>query len=153
MHLHCQFLVVLKNPRDVDQISILFRQKYRTDWKKSLKLFKEAVSKRYGHVLVDLKQDTTESKRLVPNVFSQQWSKDEQNKRRQFGDMDHSICVSEAVNMAGDNTYNYYQPPRNYFQPIDHYWLSFRPEEMYSVAQGMLDQLFTLLSCSECEVI
>ena len=102
-------------------------------------------------MLVDLKQDTTESQRLVSNVFSQQWLKDEQNKRRQFGDMYHSICASEAVNMAGDNSYNYYQPPRNYFQPIDHYWLSFRPEEMYSVAQGVLDQIYTLLSCSECE--
>ena len=35
---------------------------YGIDWKLSLQLYKEAVSKTYVHLLIDLKQDTTESK-------------------------------------------------------------------------------------------
>ena len=153
MSLNCQYLVVFKNPRDIQQFSILARQMYGANWKKFLDVYKEAVGKPYGHLLIDLKQDTPESKRLVPNVFSQQRPNDEQYKRREFGDIYHSICESEAVNMDKDKTYNYYQPPRNYYQPMGHYRSSFRPEEMYSVTQGTLDQIKTLPSCSECGVL
>ena len=38
------------------------------------------MSKPYQHLLIDLKQDTTESKRLIPNVCSQQQPNDKQLK-------------------------------------------------------------------------
>ena len=90
---------------------------------------------------------------FVPNVFPQQWPDDKPYKRRQFGDIYHSICESEAVNMDRDKAYIYNQPPRNYYQPMDHYRSSFRPEETYSVTQGTLDQIKTLTPCSECVVL
>ena len=68
MSLNCQYLVAFKNPRDIQQLFILFRQMYGINWKKFLEVYKEAVSKPYGHLLIDLKQDTPDSKRLVQNI-------------------------------------------------------------------------------------
>ena len=84
MSLNCQYLVVFKTPRDVHQFSILARQMYGTNWKKLLEVYKEAVSIPYGHLLIDLKQDTPESKRLVQNIFALQPSTERDYKRRVF---------------------------------------------------------------------
>ena len=45
MNLNCQYLVIFKNPSDVQHFTVLARQMYGANSKKFLEVYKEAVSK------------------------------------------------------------------------------------------------------------
>ena len=67
--LNSQYIVVFKNPRDASQMSHLDRQMYPGRSKFVQDAFKDATSVPYGHILVDLKQDTPEDMRLRTTIF------------------------------------------------------------------------------------
>ena len=120
MSLNCQYLVAFKNPRDIQQFSILARQMYGTNWKKFLEVYREAVSKPDGHLLIDLKQDTPESKRLVQNIFALQPSAERDYKRRVFNSISHSAFDRQSVNMDREMTDGYSKYTRVYYHdPMD----------------------------------
>ena len=71
MSLNSQYLVVFNNPRDQQQITVLARQMYPGQSEKFLNTYRMATSKPFGYLLIDLKPDTSNDKRLWPNVFLQ----------------------------------------------------------------------------------
>ena len=71
MSLNSQYLVVFNNPRDQQQITVLARQMYPGQSEKFLNTYRMATSKPFGYLLIDLKPDTSNDKRLWPNVFQQ----------------------------------------------------------------------------------
>ena len=71
MSLNSQYLVVFNNPRDQQQITVLARQMYPGQSEKFLNTYRTATSKPFGYLLIDLKPDTLNDKRLWPNVFQQ----------------------------------------------------------------------------------
>ena len=71
MNLNSQYLVLFKNPRDKQQIAVLARQMYPHNSQYFMKIFEEATKKPYGHLVVDLKQDTPDQYRLKSNVIKQ----------------------------------------------------------------------------------
>ena len=71
MSLNSQYLVLFNNPRDQQQITVLARQMYLGQSEKFLSTYRMATSKPFGYLLIDLKPDTPNDKRLWPNVFEQ----------------------------------------------------------------------------------
>ena len=71
MSLNTQYLVLFKNPRDQQQVAVLARQMYPDKTKYFLDKFREATSKPYGYLFIDLKQETPDSLRLKTNIFNQ----------------------------------------------------------------------------------
>lgn len=70
MNLNSSYLVLFKNPRDVNQISCLARQMYPAGHTKfMLDAFKDATSVPYGYLFVDLKQETYDLLRLRTGIF------------------------------------------------------------------------------------
>lgn len=57
---NCQYMVLFNNPVDKQQIMTLSRQMFNENSQHLLKHFKEATSKPYGYLLVDLKPTTRE---------------------------------------------------------------------------------------------
>ena len=146
MSLNCQYLVVFKNPRDIQQFSILARQMYGTKWKTFLDVYKVAVSKPYGHLLIDLKQDTPESKRLVQNIFGGQLSEKGDYKAEPSKFIPHSCFDHQTVNMERNMTGHHQQPSIGYYEPV--YSTSYAPR-----AREIPDHIKTLPSCNECGVL
>ena len=152
MNLNCQYLVLFKNPRDIQQFSILARQMYGPNWKKVLDVYKEAVSQPYGHLLIDLKQDTPESKRLVQNIFTGQRPVRNGYKKETQTFIPQSCFNHHTVNMERNLDY-YQQPSRGYYyEPVDSTRYP-RSREMLSPRQETPDHLKALPSCSECGII
>ena len=69
MALNTQYLILFKNPRDRQQVSVLARQMYPRKSQYFLDKFEKNTSRPYGYLLVDLKQETAESDRLKTNIF------------------------------------------------------------------------------------
>lgn len=70
MSLNTHYIVLFKNPRDVTQITTLARQMYPGSGKFLIEAFKDATSKAYGYLLIDLKPQTDERVRIRTNIFS-----------------------------------------------------------------------------------
>ena len=68
MNLNSHYLVLFKNPRDVGQIVILGRQMF-SNGKFLEEALKDATSRPYGYLLVDLKPGTEEQLRVRTNIF------------------------------------------------------------------------------------
>ena len=69
MNLNNQYMVLFKNPRDKQQISMLARQMYPRHTDYFMDRFTEATKKPYGYLFIDLKQDTDEADRLKSDVL------------------------------------------------------------------------------------
>ena len=69
MNLNAQYIVLLKNPRDQQQVAHLARQMYPNNWQLFLDAFHCATKEPYGYLLVDLKQDTADDARLQSKVI------------------------------------------------------------------------------------
>lgn len=68
--LNAHYLAVFKNPRDASQITHLAKQMYPHNIKYVQESFKDATSKPFGYLFVDLKQETPEHMRLRTDVLS-----------------------------------------------------------------------------------
>ena len=71
MSLNSQYLVLFNNPRDQQQITVLARQMYLGQSEKFLSTYRMATSKPFGYLLIDLKPEPPNAKRLWPNVIEQ----------------------------------------------------------------------------------
>lgn len=69
MSLNSHYIIMFKNPRDTMQIATLARQMYPGKSKFLVEAFKDATSKPFGYLLLDLKPDTEEKYRVRTNVF------------------------------------------------------------------------------------
>lgn len=62
--LNCQYLILMKNPRDKSQIHCLARQLYPTKTKLFIKVFEDATRDPYSYLKVDLTPQTPENLRV-----------------------------------------------------------------------------------------
>lgn len=70
MNLNSSYLVLFKNPREVNQIGFLARQMYPKGEAQFLQqAFKDATSVPYGYLFIDLKQNTPEFARIRTGIF------------------------------------------------------------------------------------
>ena len=69
--MNAHYLVLFKNPRDSSQITYLGRQMGSS--KAVTAAYKDATSKPYGYLFVDMKQDTPETTRLRTGLFEQMY--------------------------------------------------------------------------------
>ena len=68
--LNTHYMVLFKNPRDKLQITTLARQMYPNSTGKLMHYYEQATAKPYGYLLLDLKQETPEEKRMIlPETF------------------------------------------------------------------------------------
>lgn len=68
--LNTKFLVLFKNPRDKSQIYPLARQIYPENSKAFLKVYKDATSKPYGYLFLDLTQTANDTFRFQTDIFN-----------------------------------------------------------------------------------
>ena len=69
INLNAHYLFIFKNPRDASQISHLAKQMYPGHGRFLQEVFKDATSKAYGYLLIDLKQETPEHMRLRTHIL------------------------------------------------------------------------------------
>ena len=67
--LNTKYLILFNNPVDRFQVMTLARRIYPTHAHHFMKIYEEATSHPYGHMLVDLRANTPEDERLRPNPF------------------------------------------------------------------------------------
>ena len=66
--LNCQYLFLLNNPRDKNQIFVLARQMYPTNSKFLIECYDDATSREYGYLLMDLTQSTDNKFRIQSGI-------------------------------------------------------------------------------------
>lgn len=71
--LNCKYLVLFKNPRDKSQIFPLARQIYPENSKALINVYKEATSKPYGYLFLDLTQTVNEILRFQTDIFNKKY--------------------------------------------------------------------------------
>lgn len=59
-HLNTQYMVIFKNPRDMNQINYLGRQLYPNKKNYLIDIYKDATEKQYGYLFIDLHTKTSE---------------------------------------------------------------------------------------------
>ena len=69
MQINTSYLILFKNPRNNIQPAILARDMFPTNWKSFMKIYQEATSKPYGYLLIDFKQETPDSRRVVTDII------------------------------------------------------------------------------------
>ena len=83
MSLNSHYLVLFKNPRDQQQMSVLGRQMYPNQRNLLVEEYRKATVEPHGYLVVDLKQDTNENRRLITHIFEPHvqsaWWKKENN--------------------------------------------------------------------------
>ncbi len=67
--LNSQYLVLFKNPRDMNQIEVLGRQMFPNDTKFLVSAFEDATLKPYGYLFLDLRPETDQALRVNTNIF------------------------------------------------------------------------------------
>jgi hypothetical protein len=67
--LNAHYIILFKNPRDKQQVKVLARQMFDSDYQYMEEAFTDATSQPHGYLLVDLKQDTPEHLRLRTNIL------------------------------------------------------------------------------------
>ena len=70
--LNCHYIILMKNPRDVQQVSILSRQIFPSYTKYFLEAYNDATSMAYGYIRIDLTPDTPENLRLSTRLTSEE---------------------------------------------------------------------------------
>lgn len=67
--LNAHYIILFKNPRDMNQITHLAKQMYPGKNKFLQESFRDATSKPFGYLVIDLKQTTPEELRVRTDVF------------------------------------------------------------------------------------
>ena len=70
MSINSHYLFIYKNPRDSSSITHLSKQIYPLNGKFMMDAYRDATSKPYSFLLVDLKQSTPENMRLIGSYLS-----------------------------------------------------------------------------------
>lgn len=66
--LNAQYIILMKNRRDLNQIEYFGRQLYPKKSKVFLDVYNDATKNPYGYLLIDLRQETNEENRLRSNI-------------------------------------------------------------------------------------
>jgi len=61
-------MIIFKNPRDSNQISVLARQIFPGKSKAFMEAFNDATSKEHGYIFLDFNLKTSEKMRIQTNV-------------------------------------------------------------------------------------
>ena len=69
LSLNCHYLVLFRNFRDGQQINCLGRQIFPKSSQKFLEAYKDATSKPYGYILIDLSPHSHDELRLRTHIF------------------------------------------------------------------------------------
>jgi hypothetical protein len=73
IHLNTSYLVLFKNPRDINQIEYLARSMYSKQEKNFLQdAYKDATRLPYSYLVIDLRQDSDEITRIRTGIFPHQ---------------------------------------------------------------------------------
>ena len=72
--LNAHYMVLFKNPRDASQITHLAKQMYPGKTKYVVEAYRDATSRPYGYLFVDLKPETREDLRLRTNILPPDFS-------------------------------------------------------------------------------
>ena len=67
--LNAHYIVLLRNPRDMQPVASLARQVFANDWRVATDAYREATQRRYSYLLFDLHPSAQERFRLRTNVF------------------------------------------------------------------------------------
>jgi len=67
--LNSHYMVIFKNPRDATQITYLARQMFPGKSAFMIDAFRDATSKPFTYLFIDLKSDTEDDQRLRANIF------------------------------------------------------------------------------------
>lgn len=68
--LNTQYMFILKSTRDTSVITTLGRQMFPSDSKFLIESYKDATSKPFGYLFIDLKASSDDKYRLRSNIFS-----------------------------------------------------------------------------------
>ena len=68
--LNTKYLLLFNNPTDKAQVMTLARRIYPTNTHIFASAYEQAVTKPYGHLLIDLRATTSDHERLKPNILS-----------------------------------------------------------------------------------
>ena len=71
--LNCKYLVLFNNPRDKSQIYPLARQIFPENSGSFVKVYKEATSKPFGYLFLDLTQTTNDILRFQTDIFNKHY--------------------------------------------------------------------------------
>jgi len=66
--LNCHYVIIMKNPRDKQQIQCLQKQSFPGKAKYFLESYTHSTSSNYGYLIIDLTQDTPDELRLSSNL-------------------------------------------------------------------------------------
>lgn len=69
MSLNASYIVLFRNPRDINQIGVLARQMYSKNSSFLIDAFRDATAVPYGYILVDLRQETPDLLRVRTGIF------------------------------------------------------------------------------------
>ena len=69
--LNACYLVIMKNPRDMSQITYLGRQIFPLRWQLVQEAYEMATKRPHGYLLIDLRQSTDDRFRFRTNIFSE----------------------------------------------------------------------------------
>lgn len=69
MSLNASYIVLFKNPRDVNQIGVLARQMYSRDSSFLVQAFSDATATPYSYLFLDLRQETLALLRVRTGIF------------------------------------------------------------------------------------
>ena len=72
MSLNAQYIILMTNVRDQNQIDFLGRKLFKDKLKAFRNVYKDAVSKLFGYLVIDLKPDTPEKLRLRTRLTSEE---------------------------------------------------------------------------------
>jgi hypothetical protein len=67
--LNAHYIILFKNPRDKQQIGVLARQMFGSDYKYMVEAYQMATEEPHGYLLIDLKQDTDDELRLRTKIL------------------------------------------------------------------------------------
>lgn len=67
--LNCQYLIIMKNPRDKSQFHYLARQIYPTKSKRFIKAYEDATSEPYSYIKIDLTPLTPDNLRVQTRIL------------------------------------------------------------------------------------
>lgn len=111
MSLNSHYMVLFKNPRDQQQVSILARQMYPGAVKHFIQEYKKATENPYSYLFVDLKQVTPEGERLKTNIFKDETSTGQEQpgecKDPFYVDPVHSSNSNQTEDMASNKADSY----------------------------------------------
>lgn len=68
-HLNTQYMVLFRNNRDVNQISVLSRQMYPNKKNYLIEIYNDAIKEQYGYLFIDLHTKTSELIKLRASIL------------------------------------------------------------------------------------